>query len=557
MGANLPQDVLGEAVDGPEPLASAGSDYDLLPYPSMPITRTRPAHLAALAALFGLAASAPGCAHVLELGCASGGNIIPLAAQYPSARFTGLDLSARHIEDGRKRVIACGLGNISLQQADLARFVPDARAFDYVICHGVFSWVPRPVQDAILRICRDALAPNGLVAISYNVLPGWHLRTVVRDICLHYAGAEDGPQRRVARARAALEQIAQASPEHQPYGMSLRAEARRLRHMPAAYILGEFLASDNAPCTVQDFIARAGRSGLDYLCEADLSASVPRTLDPALQDCLASIGTGRAAVEQRIDFLTGRTFRCSVLVRQPTVGRGPMPSAERLGSLHVASPLHLDAAGSTDAVAMFRDGRGSRVSTSDPMVRQALISLEAAYPATVGLDELAAVSASDTTVAGVMRARIGDALLPLVLFGQASVSSLPLHVGRAADERPRVWAFARMEAASGQPWVTSLCHVGVPVYPVLRALLPYLDGLHDRAALRRLFIDAMASGTIEITELPADHSSAPAERLDQLYAPAERLDAIAEHHVEQTLRFCAQHALFEPQRQPYPTRLRG
>ena len=129
-----------------------------------------------------------------------------------------------------------------------------------------------------------------------------------------------------------------------------------------------------------------------------------------------------------------------------------------------------------------------------------------------------------------------DALAPLVLSGQASVSILPLHIGRAADARPRVWAFARMEAASGQPWVTSLCHVGVAVYPVLRALLPYLDGLHDRAALRRLFIDAMASGALEITELPAGYSS----------EPAERLDAMAEHHVEQTLRYCAWHALLEP-----------
>ena len=499
----------------------------------MPITRTRPAHLAALAALFGLSAPAVGCARVLELGCAAGGNIIPLAAQHPPARFTGLDLSARHIEDGRSRIAACGLDNISLRQADLAGYVPDGRAFDYVICHGVFSWVPRPIQDAILRICRDALAPNGLATISYNVLPGWHLRAVVRDICLYYAGTDGPPQHRVAKARAALEQLAREAPGDQPYGMSLRAEASRLRTMPAAYILGEFLAPDNAPCTVQDFIARAGQSGLDYLCEADLSASTPQAIGPTLQEDPALIGTGRAAVEQRIDFLTGRTFRCSVMVRTPTVERQPMPSAERLRPLHVASPLRFDAGGSTDEAAVFSSGRGPPITTSDPVVRRALMRLAAAYPATLGLDELAA---GDATDAGAVRARIGGALLPLVMSGQASVSVLPLQVGRASDDWPKVWAFARMEAASGQPWITSLGHVGVPAYPVLRALLPYLDGLHDRAALRGLFIDAVASGALEATELPADQAS----------RPAERPDAVAEHHVEQTLRFCARHALLEP-----------
>jgi len=169
---------------------------------------------------------------------------------------------------------------------------------------------------------------------------------------------------------------------------------------------------------------------------------------------------------------------------------------------------------------MFSNGRGPPIATGDPVVRRAFMGLAAAYPATVGLDELAA---------GATRARIGDALLPLVLSGQASVSALPLQVGRAFDERPKVWAFARMEAASGQPWITSLGHVGVPVHPVLRALLPYLDGSHDRAALRALFIEAVAGGAPGITE-----------------PPAERLDAVAGHHVEQTLHYCERHALLEP-----------
>lgn len=518
------------------PPASTEGDYDLLPYPSMPISRTQPAHLAALAALFGMPAPVVGHSRVLELGCAAGGNIIPLAAQYRSAHFTGIDLSARHIDDGCKRVASCALDNISLQRSDIASFVPCGQPFDYIICHGVFSWVPRPVQDAILRLCRDALAPNGMAVISYNVLPGWHLRAVVRDICLHYAGSDGVPQRRVARARAALERIAQSSSRDQPYGVLLRAEAARLRNMPAAYILGEFLAPDNAPCTVQDFIARAGRSGLDYLCEADLSASVPETLDPTLQDCLAPIGAARTTVEQRIDLETGRPFRCSVLVHQPAAARHFMPSAERLRPLHMASPLQFDAARSTGDVARFGNAGAHSIATGDPAVSQALHCLAAAYPATVTLDKLTAASANRTTDTDAIRDRIGDVLLPMVLSGQASVSVLPLRVGHAADERPRAWAFARMKAASGQPWVTSLNHIGVPVYPVLGAVLPHLDGLHDRAALWALLTSALTGGAFEVPELPAG----------QPHPPAARLNAVAEQHVEQTLHYCARNALLEP-----------
>ncbi len=79
------------AADGAHPAghidAEAANDYDLLPYPSMPITHTQPAHLAALARLFGAEAPSVERARVLELGCAAGGNIIPLAARFPQRQL--------------------------------------------------------------------------------------------------------------------------------------------------------------------------------------------------------------------------------------------------------------------------------------------------------------------------------------------------------------------------------------------------------------------------------------------------------------------------------------
>src|SRR5258705_7596626 len=160
--------------------AQPGGDYNLLPYLSLPIAYTQPAHLAALAALFALDAPAAERARVLELGCASGGNIIPLAARFPHARFLGIDLAQRHIGEGRQRAAALGLANVELRQGDLTQASFAGERFDYVICHGVFSWVPQAAQDAILRICRDTLADNRVAALSYNVFPGLHFRKILR-----------------------------------------------------------------------------------------------------------------------------------------------------------------------------------------------------------------------------------------------------------------------------------------------------------------------------------------------------------------------------------------
>jgi SAM-dependent methyltransferase len=511
-------------------------DYNRLPYPSMPFSDTQPAHLGALAALFGIAAPDVERARVLELGCAAGGNIIPLAARFPKATFTGIDLSRRHIDDGRARVAALALANVGLRQANLATLDLAGEQFDYVICNGVFSWVPGSTQEAIFRLCRETLSPDGMATISYNVLPGWHLRMVIRDLCLHYAGSEFTPHRRVARARAALAKIAQVSDAGEPYGLLLRSEARRLANVPAAYILGEFLAPDNAPCTVLDFIRRAGTWGFDYLCEVDLHAAVPPTLDPSLHARLTDFaGSDRAALEQHIDFLTGRLFRRSVLVRQQLPATACIPLADRLRALHVSSPTRLDPAQSDDRRSVFIDEHRQPITVLNPDVSAAIARLGSAFPATVGMDELTARVAGEPDGGATMEVRIREAVFALVLAGRASIAVRPLRLGKADDMRPKAWSVARIEAASGQPWMTSLRHTGVPAHPVLTSLLPHLDGKNDHAALRSRFKAALQAGMVQVPEVPPD----------QPPPPSQRLDTIVQQYVAWALDHLARHALLE------------
>src|SRR5262249_945275 len=161
-------------------------------------------------------------------GCASGGNIIPLAVRFPGARFIGIDLSSRHVADGRSCIRELGLTNIELLQGDIATCDIPLGVFDAIICHAVFSWVPPTLQDAIFRIVATRLAPTGLAYISYNTHPGWHLRQIVRDIFQFHASALASPQQRVAKGLALLEELAESTDAMRPYGQALRAEAKLL-----------------------------------------------------------------------------------------------------------------------------------------------------------------------------------------------------------------------------------------------------------------------------------------------------------------------------------------
>src|SRR4051812_36191006 len=121
-------------------LERTASDYDRTPYRSFPYPLTRPAHLSAVAQLFRLAVPAVATARVLELGCAAGGNLIPMAAAFPDASFIGIDLSPLQIEQAKQRAEAAGLSNIEFRRASITEIDASYGAFDYVVCHGVYSW---------------------------------------------------------------------------------------------------------------------------------------------------------------------------------------------------------------------------------------------------------------------------------------------------------------------------------------------------------------------------------------------------------------------------------
>jgi methyltransferase-like protein len=92
---------------------------------------------------------------------------------------------------------------------------------------------------------------------------------------------------------------------------------------------------------------------------------------------------------------------------------------------------------------------------------------------------------------------------------------------------------ARAEAALGQPWVTSLHHTGVPALPILKLLLPILDGMHDRAALREAVISALQAGAIP---MPAGETSLSRESVAE----------VAEQCLAQSLAYLSRRALLQP-----------
>src|SRR5436190_4520417 len=201
------------------PAATGQNAYDRVPYPGLAQPTTHPDRLAVAAALCGMQTPDIERCRVLELGCGDGANLIPIAHTLPGCHAVGVDLAASAIDRASAMSQALGLTNVSFRQADLLALPEDLGGpFDYIIAHGVYSWIPPSVRDALMAACSRLLAPDGVAYVSYNAYPGHHSRLLAREMMLYVAGGSTDPATRIRTARRALATLAEARPEGEAYG---------------------------------------------------------------------------------------------------------------------------------------------------------------------------------------------------------------------------------------------------------------------------------------------------------------------------------------------------
>ena len=190
------------------------NDYDVVPYISYPYANTHPDHLYTVAKFFNMDATHPKKARVLELGCASGGNIIPMAIKFPEAEFVGVDYSAVQIAEANKHKDKLGLDNLEFKGVSITDIDESFGKFDYIAVHGILSWVPKDVQDKIFEICDKNLSDNGVAYISYNTLPGWSIVRSIREMMLYHTDRFENPADKIREARLLLNFIKHGNGEN-------------------------------------------------------------------------------------------------------------------------------------------------------------------------------------------------------------------------------------------------------------------------------------------------------------------------------------------------------
>src|ERR1700676_1890036 len=366
--------------------------YDKVLYPAATFPQSHPNRLATVAFLRRMQPAAIDHCRVLELGCGLGSNLMGMAFHLPESQFVGLDLAGRPIAAGQSFAEELGLPNVTLHEMDISAAIPDQFGhFDFIIAHGLYSWVPEPVRGHILSICRQMLNPQGVAYVSYNAYPGNHLRDLVRGMMrFHTAGLQD-PIDKVGQARGLLKFLTESAPKSDFYVAAIRSQFdRTLKYVDEAFYHDD-LSEINQPFYFHEFISDAGRHGLQFLGEARANDLQPGKYTPAVMERMKELeGAPEVVREQYKDFIRGSAFRETLLCHR---------KAEISSDLLVDRILKLYA--SSDATAqikenenrgsestLFRRPGGAELETAHPLVSAAMKVLGSHWPAAVSFPKL-------------------------------------------------------------------------------------------------------------------------------------------------------------------------
>lgn len=503
-------------------MIETGNTYDAVPYGGDAYAPTHPDVLGVIASLRGMKPAAPDHCRVLEIGCANGHNLIPMAVSLPGAELVGIDYSTRQIDRAQAYVDQLGIRNISFHHLDIQAWDGSLGEFDYIVAHGVYSWVAPPVRNSLMRLCAQALTPQGVAYISYNTYPGWFMLRALREIMFYHVDGTYDLIERAEKAISFVEWLADIVDGERtiPYSAFPSAYATMVRtyvegnlkslNRDASTFLHDELADVNDPVYFHEFYKHAQSVGLRYVGDADFSSMLATNMPAEVTSKLRDLVRSQIDAEQYMDFVRNRSFRRSILCRGDVQLSGAINHAA-LEYFYFSSSAQVQVQSGEDPqndVVKFVSADGASLVTDHPVTVVALNTMRSKWPKRFSLDELLDISYTalaeynpDTArwragMLGDLTVRSEDRPVLLTSLLRAFSSSSELvnchfHRGKfvtEVGERPLASPWAKL-LAKEQTHVSDLRLRRVELNPLERFLLVRLDGKHTSDDLVQAIID--------------------------------------------------------------------
>ena len=481
--------------------------YDRVLYPTGVFPQTHPNRLATVAFLRGMDPAPINRCRVLELACGAATNLISIAYQLPESEFVGIDLARSPIEAGQSFAAELGLQNIALRALDLCEASEQAFGkFDFIIAHGVYSWVAQPVRERILEICGDMLTEQGVGYVSYNAYPGNHFRDLARAMMRFHTQNFETVDEKVRQARSLIKFLAESRPKTNYYVESLRAQFERIEKYRDESLYHDDLSPINQPFYFHEFMADAERHGLQYVGEASPGDLESIKFTPEVVNKMNELQGAKEIIrEQYKDFLSGCGFRQTLLCRKE-IELAPDLLVNRIPALFAMCDAIVIENSKPGQPSQLKYPRGDIIECGHRLTHAALEYLTTQWPAAVPFNELlrAAVRRINENPLYSPNAEeastLAESLAKAYRSGLILLNSFPPNVVNRLSRCPAVSKLARVQLRRGQT-VTTQLHTPLKLPDDLAVtFVLLLDGTRDKKALFRDLLKTVKSGEAKFVE---------------------------------------------------------
>ncbi|WP_316353327.1 class I SAM-dependent methyltransferase [Candidatus Trichorickettsia mobilis] len=475
------------------------SAYEAMLYENQSCFQSHPYHLMTLGVLFGMNAVKPEQARVLELGCATGWNILPHAINYPEAKFVGVDLSKAQIDEANKHAIGLGLKNIKFHHCSISDIDESWGKFDYIIANGILSLVSDVIRHKIFEVCNKNLSENGIAYISYNTLPGWNATRNARDIMTYSTRNCKNIQERIIQSKACLQFVADnVVDQDAAYTQALHLERDIVENLSNFELKSNYLEELNRSFYFHEFMTEAGKYNLQYLTDSSLFTMSMKGTPAEITELLKGDGDS-VEKEQYIDFIINRRHRESLLCHAELALS--LANNDKLKQFNMTCNVlptklidDIDINNDSERVEFIDPTNNSlSLSTASPYLKAVLYSFADCYDHPLSFDELTMMATQKLDNNKLEKVQDGllNNLMGLVSQGYINITLQYFQVPEPNLDKPCLAKIALYQVNNTQnSWVTNLKHSIVNINELEIIAMQHMNGkLNRKEILERVLIN--------------------------------------------------------------------
>lgn len=493
--------------------------YNQLNFTSFPTPERGLERIAVVAKILGANPTNPNSAKILEIGCSTGMHLNFLADKYPQSQFVGIDTSADQIAKAVQISQNLNLKNIQFSATSIEQYIP-TDSFDYIICHGVFSWVSANVQKQILSFSAKNLSPNGIALISYNALPDWNFRAVIKKLLPFAEDPDLSAAEKIESTKKTLNMFLEnKTDDFSPYGLLLQKEIKKVLEQSDAYIYHEILNPLSSGNYLSDFITQAHLVDLCYLGDARPSRMRFNKIDPKqyLNFAKQDLYVEKVGFEQLQDISQPIPLRTSLLVSS-SLEFAQVVSLEHLDNFHYSSSIRVINPNlnlNDNSLENFELANGRSYETSDSLLKAILVGLSTTWPCSLSYAQL------NTIIFDQLKKQPEQLKLKASLFNFFEQGIIEIHldalpVSSKIQAQPKVSAYVH-EQLKQNNWATNQRNEYLFFDPMEIEIIKLLDGQHSSAQIfEEIFKKVDGKVALSTEQIKADLSQKIQETLEKL-----------------------------------------